>query len=326
MGKSGVSWTAYKNAEQVEVPGLTFNPWIGCDPVSPACNNCYMGRDVHLHYPKEHLWKKGSTRRQLSELYWEKPHAWERKAIKEGTRPRVFCASWADVFERHMIRGADGQPYDELKPMRDRLFALIEATPHLDWLLLTKRIGNVAGMVPAHWMSGSWPTHAWMGASMENQFWANVRMPILINLPATIHFVSGEPLLGYVHLRTAALARGWDYLHEDVRYRLKHMGIGSVLEWVITGGESGPEEVIRPSDPAWFRLLQRECARAQHPIPFFFKQWGGVTHNAGGDLLDEKQYHDAPTVAIKACCYCHREFAGEWRHWAHESHCTANQW
>ena len=131
------------------------------------------------------------------------------------------------------------------------MWGLIEATPQLDWLLLTKRPGNVSRMVP--W-GQDWPRNVWIGTSVENEDWADRRLPVLSELPATVRFVSAEPLLG-------------DY---DVG--------GYRVDWVIAGGESG--HGCRPLDPEHFWSLRDQCQ--QLSIPFFFEQWGGRTPNQRG--------------------------------------------
>jgi protein gp37 len=140
----------------------------------------------------------------------------------------------ADVFEW----GA------ELNPLRDRLWTLIERTPNLDWLLLTKRPHLVSRLAP--W--SDWPLNVWLGATVENQKLAAKRLPFLAEIPAKTRFLSCEPLLGPVDLSE------WR----------------DAIDWVIAGGESGPR--ARPSDPEWFRSLVAQCKRLR--IPFHFKQWG----------------------------------------------------
>jgi protein gp37 len=141
----------------------------------------------------------------------------------------------ADVFED---RG-------DLDPHRERLWRLIEATPSLDWLLLTKRPDRVQTCTP--WRN-DWPKNVWLGTTTENQEWADKRLPALVDIPAAVRFISAEPLLGPLSLR----------------------GYTDAIDWVITGGESGPK--ARPSSPSWFLSLLNECMSAD--IPFHFKQWG----------------------------------------------------
>lgn len=226
-----------KNSK-IEWTHHTFNPWWGCTRVSPACRHCYA--EALAHRFGLDVWGKGSERRLLSDTYWRQPLAWNRQAEASRTRARVFCASMADVFE----------DLRQLDPVRDRLWALIAKTPHLDWLLLTKRPEVVGRLVP--WRE-AWPTNVWLGTTIENQKWADRRAPALLQYPAAVRFVSCEPLLGPVDLSP------W---LSDERSRS--------INWVIAGGESGHH--ARPSNPEWFQSLRDQC-RA-HAVAFHFKQWG----------------------------------------------------
>ena len=220
---------------RIEWTDHTFNPWWGCTKVSPACDHCYaetwarrLGMDI---------WTRGKPRRYLSDAYWKQPRLWNDDAAKSGTRARVFCASMADVFE--WKRG--------LQPWRERLWRLIGDTPHLDWLLLTKRPHLAERLTP--W-GDAWPENVWLGTTVENQHWAVKRIPKLCDVSARIRFLSCEPLLGRLDLEE------W-FANKDIH-------------WVIAGGESGPR--ARPSDPIWFQDLLEQCRR--HDVPFHFKQWG----------------------------------------------------
>ena len=186
----------------------------------------------------------------------------------QPARRRVFCASLADVFD------------NEVDPQwRDDLFALIHATPHLDWLLLTKRIGNVSKMLPADrrgspysWGCG-W-ANVWIGATVCNQDEADRDIPKLLATPAALRFVSIEPLLGPIDFRWAP----WAHQAAGQTYRDYLDSNGSVneyealrqLDWIIVGGESGPD--ARPMNPAWARTLRDQCQDAG--VPFLFKQHG----------------------------------------------------
>lgn len=255
----------------IEWADATFNPWWGCTRVSEACQHCYA--EAFAKRTGHDVWGKGSERRFFGDKHWNEPLQWNANAERDGVRRRVFCASMADVFEDH----------PELPAQRDRLWRLIEETPNLDWLLLTKRPENVARMVPLEWL-GDWPAHAWLGTTVETQRWADVRIPLLLDVPARIHFLSCEPLLGPVVLRP-----------EWTELEIQAFGAGSLacfprIDWVIAGGESGPKH--RPSDPAWFRSLRDQCVDAS--ILFLFKQWGGRTPKAGGRELDGETWSEVP--------------------------------
>lgn len=233
---------------KIEWTDHTFNPWWGCTKVSPACDHCYaetwakrVGLDV---------WSNGKPRRFLSDAYWRQPHRWNKVARLANQRARVFCASMSDVFEWKK----------ELTPWRHKLWGLIEETPHLDWLLLTKRPHLATRLTP--W-NDSWPHNVWLGVTVENQKWAEKRLPYLESIPANIRFLSCEPLLGEIDLR--------DWLEQNV------------IHWVIAGGESGFN--ARPSNPDWFLSLRDQCLA--HDTPFHFKQWGdwAPTDAVAGNVL-----------------------------------------
>jgi len=186
------------------------------------------------------VWGAGAPRRFFGDAHWNEPLEWNDEAGAAKRRMRVFCASMSDVFERRA----------ELNKWRYRLWQLIESTPWLDWLLLTKRPQNIAAMAP--W-GHSWPQNVWLGTTVENQKYAEERLPFLLAANSTIRFLSCEPLLGPVDLRS------W----------FNHYGLNSI-DWVIAGGESGPN--CRPMHPDWVTSLLRQCQKAN--VPFHFKQWG----------------------------------------------------
>ncbi|MFN7178351.1 phage Gp37/Gp68 family protein [Hyphomonas sp.] len=242
---------------RIEWADHTFNPWIGCTKVSPACDHCYAEAQASRYWPDEQLW--AGKRKRTSANNWRQPLKWNRQAAEfraaHGRPPMVFCASLADVF--------DNQVPDDWR--RD-LWALIEATPDLIWLLLTKRPQNIRKMLPMSvhkpgldaWGAG-WP-NVWLGTTVENQAEADRRIPHLLAVPAAKRFLSCEPLLGPVDLDCwpeSGCSRNW--LDDE-----------KGIDWVIAGGESGPH--ARPSHPDWFRGLRDQCAAAG--VPFFFKRWG----------------------------------------------------
>lgn len=230
---SKIEWTTH-----------TFNPWWGCTKVSEACKNCYA--ETWAKRVGQNVWGPKPQRRLLSDNHWKQPIKWNRDAEGAQERPRVFCASMADVFEDR----------DELIVHRLRLFKLIEATPNLDWLLLTKRPQNVMEMV--QWTDG-WPDNVWLGTTIELQKRADELLPALAAIPAKVRFISAEPLLGSLSIEK------W---------------LGTTIDWVITGGESGPK--ARPASPTWFSNLHRQCMQAN--VAFHFKQWGDWAPGQGENL------------------------------------------
>lgn len=227
---------------KIEWTHHTFNPWWGCAKVSPGCDHCYAERDAGRFTPGTVLWGVDAGRREFGDKHWSEPLKWNARAAKEGTRYRVFCASMADVFDKNAPAGA-----------RERLWSLIEQTPHLDWLLLTKRIGNVGRMIPDRW-STMLPRNVWLGISVVNQDEADRDIPKLLAVKAHVRWLSMEPLLGPVDLDrvyVAAPGERW-------------------IDWVVVGGESGPK--ARPMHPDWARALRDQCTVAG--VQFLFKQWG----------------------------------------------------
>jgi len=226
---------------RIEWTHHTFNPWWGCTKVSPGCKNCYA--EAWAKRVGQDLWGARASRRELSESYWKQPLAWNATATSAGKRERVFCASMADVFEDRR----------DLDDKRNRLWSLIAQTPHLDWLLLTKRPQNVARLVP---YGSYWPDNVWLGATAENQRWLDRRMIELSNAQAKVLFLSCEPLIG---------ALDFTRWIENAR-----RGDCRLVDWVIAGGESGPK--ARPPHPDWFTSIRDQCRAAG--IRFHFKQWG----------------------------------------------------
>jgi protein gp37 len=271
---SGIEWTDH-----------TFNPWIGCTKVSPACDHCYAERQDH-RFGGGH-WGPGAPRKRTKPGNWAKPYQWDRQAEREGTRYRVFCASLADVFDNEI-------PAE----WREDLWELIRNTPNLDWLLLTKRIGNAGAMLPEDWGDG-WG-NVWMGSTVVTQEEADRDIPKLLDTPAAVRFLSCEPLLEGIDLAYIpmgdpkelpmpghelwpgcinALDGRWFPANLGPQEELAHSHDDNPkLDWVIAGGESGPQ--ARPIHPDWVRSLRKQCLEAE--VPFFFKQWGRWTPDDGG--------------------------------------------
>lgn len=214
----------------------TFNPWRGCARVDEGCRHCYAETWSKRNPKTLGVWGLGGVRVVTSENSWRDPVKWNKTAAKEGIRRRVFCASMADVFEDHTA----------VIEARERLWKMIKQTPALDWLLLSKRPENFARMLPADWGAG-YP-NAWLGTSISEQQSADKRIPILLETPSLIRFISAEPLLDAV-----ALGQWLDR-----------------LDWVIIGGESG--HYARLMDPEWAEDLIAECRVFQ--VKCFFKQKG----------------------------------------------------
>lgn len=249
---TGISWTDH-----------TFNPWWGCIKVSPACDNCYAERDS-VRYGHA-IWGKEAPRRFFSDKHWEGPVKWNATAARDGIRRRVFCASMADVMEDR----------EDLRHSRVRLFNLIDDTPNLDWLLLTKRPMNFRRFLPATWKI--YPRrNVWLGTTLESPdyLW---RIDALREVYAVVHFLSMEPLV-------SAIPTIGQHLDD--------------IEWIIAGGESGGKGA-RPAPAEWFRQI-RDAATSRN-IPFHFKQWGEygadlirIGRNKAGSELDGREWKQFP--------------------------------
>lgn len=302
----------------------TYNLWEGCTKVSPGCEHCYAeNRNKRWHGGAN--WGKGAPRRRTANwrrpLKWNE-YPWicdecgewfatnapvrHFKRVNEASpvavlctgttlhRARVFCASLSDWLDDEV----------EIAWLVD-LLALIHATPNLNWMMLSKRPQNFVSRICAaiqfirltkhdtpldHWLL-DWragtklPENIWMGTTAEDQKRADERVPLLLAIPARVHFLSCEPLLGRVSLNSSLGGTRW--MGGSRGCCGMHRGIGTPecprelhhhhderckkgLDLVIAGGESGPE--ARPMHPDWARELRDECAATM--VPFLFKQWG----------------------------------------------------
>lgn len=283
---------------KIEWTHHTFNPWRGCTKVSAGCDNCYAEKMSGRNPKTLGVWGKHGTRVVASDAMWREPLKWNRAAEQAGERHRVFCASLADVFE-----GNETLPdytYHSIVAARQRLFRLIVDTPHLDWLLLTKRPQNVEAVLKQAFPSfagldvsranpfiDAWLDRVWLGTSVEDQKTADERIPELLKIPAKVRFLSMEPLLGPVDLSRWLVPwnRAVDHSGAFPTHILgpRDDGIYPMdcdcgwsnenddhIDWVIVGGESGPK--ARPMHPDWVRSIRDQCQEAG--VPFFFKQWG----------------------------------------------------
>jgi len=270
---------------KIEWCDATINFWWGCTKVSPGCAHCYA-ESLSYRFGDD-IWGKGKPRRKikgavamaekLNRQYLERnpePH----QGIEQ--RPRVFCSSMADWLDPEV-------PIEWLAEMLDT----IRRTPHLDWLLLTKRPELWRELIESamlslklnstpekgrygdgwelydwlgNWNCGDAPQNVWIGTSVEDQKRADERIPALLEIPAKVRFLSCEPLLGPVDL--GALIT---FIPDDTHW-IECCPIIVGIHWVIVGGESGP--YARPMQPDWARGLLWQCCKAN--VPFFFKQWG----------------------------------------------------
>lgn len=252
---SAISWTRH-----------TWNPWMGCTKISPACDGCYAEAMMDLRYGKV---KWGNAPRvRTSAKIWNDPFRWQRQAEQDGDRPFVFCASLADIFDNQV----DPQ-------WRADAFDVMRRTPRLVYLLLTKRPMNILKLTEA---AGGLPPNAALGATMEDQPRADANLPHLLIAAARLQplftFGSLEPLLGLVDIRWAISQNRLDIAAGILQRGRFSPGMETIrrLEWVIAGGETDQgTHKSRPTHHDWFRDLRDDCAAAG--VPFHLKQWGEWT-------------------------------------------------
>ena len=305
MGEStGIGWTDH-----------TWNPWIGCQRVSPGCEHCYAEQATPTRVQRAkglELWGPPTTtqRKRTAPDNWRNPLRWNAAAQRDGVRRRMFVASLADVFEDHP-QAAEWRPY---------ALAILAKCTSLDVQLLTKRPENIRRMVPPEWLE-SWPAHVWVGTTVEDQKRADQRIPHLLDVPARVRFLSVEPLLESVDL-TAAVAELFcmkcrtpatiaasadpestpeedraQWVDPECPHACPKCG-GETdgrypddrIDWVIVGGESGTS--AREFNLGWCRSIVDQCVASA--VPVFVKQMGDhatVTERecpaGGGCGLDE---------------------------------------
>jgi protein gp37 len=320
----------------------TFNPWRGCTKIAPGCANCYADSQSKRNPGVLGVWGPNGTRVVASESYWQQPYKWNRKAKAAGVRARVFCASLADVFEdwqgsildsqgRTMHRASDwkvsdrewipvegvsiGRSQIRMDDVRDRLFRLIDATPWLDWQLVTKRPENVRKMWPGRVVDDSPPgayhaktasecsigvchsvemhrSNVWLLTSISDQATADAMIPKLLECRdlCPVLGISAEPLLGRVDLSEdipkpctycAEQAPDWETNVVECR-QCDSTGLDTrhpCIDWVIIGGESGPD--ARPCRVQWIRDLVAQCKEAE--VAAFVKQLGQTPYGTESD-------------------------------------------
>jgi protein gp37 len=295
---TAIEWVVNPDGTRGEV----WNPTTGCDQVSDGCDNCYA---LHL----AGRWKAAGSQKYRNDgnpatsgpgfgitvhpeivnmpLRWRKPRG-------------VFVNSMSDLFHKGV---ADGWIAD--------IFAVMAATPRHQYIVLTKRhdrmrslLNNTAWIAQVRSRAAgktdqalpwAWPLpNLVLGVSVEDQKYANLRLPALIDTPAAVRAVSAEPLLGPIDLHQALIPCGdprgkgltMSFVHNGRCCEQALHGIG----WVIAGGESGAGH--RPVDADWIRTLRDQATAAD--VPFFFKQWGGLTPKAGGRDLDGRTWDQRP--------------------------------
>lgn len=298
MSDTAIEWTE-----------KTWNPTTGCDRVSPGCDNCYaltlakrlkgMGA---AKYQKDGDAETSGPGFGITEhpdsltipLSWRKPQ-------------KVFVNSMSDLFHKGIS--------DESIA---KVFAVMAATPRHTYQVLTKRHGRMRSLLSsdafriltkdAHaemqlskalpykpLVINAWPLkNVWLGVSVENQEWADIRVPSLVQTPAAVRFLSCEPLLGSVDVSRWLPKPLCDACEADMEAPMCNQCYADFkadhIDWVIAGGESGSG--FRPVDEQWVRSLRDQCVNAG--TAFLFKQWGGRTPKSGGRTLDDETWDQYP--------------------------------
>lgn len=268
----------------IEWAGATWNPWMGCHKVSAGCKNCYMFRDMP-HYGKD------PNVVVRSKTTFDAPLKWAKSGkVAPGTR--IFTCSWSDWF----IAEAD--------PWRDEAWEIVRRTPEYTYLILTKRPERIWNALPDDWGAG-YP-NVWLGTSAENQTQADKRIHVLRSIPAAVHFVSAEPLLGPIDLTAVRFGTSyssgeptpWNYSALEYRYVFGDEGDAELwpIKWVITGGESALKDA-RYCDLDWVRAIRDQCQSAG--VALFHKQHGGtrkIDGVWGGRALDGRTWDEFPAT------------------------------
>ena len=234
----------------IEWTDATWNPVTGCTKISPGCAYCYA-EGITLRFKRGGPYLPGKATIKLHHDRLDAPGKWKSPR-------RIFVNSMSDLFHEEV-------PFDFVREVFLRMAKYDQHT----YQVLTKRPERMLGYV--RWGKGpNWPHHVWAGVSVENQYWADRRIPLLAGVPARVRFLSVEPLIKEISLGNY----------------LKH------VQWVIVGGESGHK--ARPMNAEWAIRIRDECLDAG--VPFFFKQWGGRYNKAGGRELEGRTWDELPEV------------------------------
>lgn len=350
-GLSDIDWTK-----------STYNQWMVCSEVSEACAPCYARTQLHRF---GYAWGESALRLRTSDVYRTQPVKWNGKAARDGSFWPVFACSFADLFDNWRDVRSDtdiahaqlqaeqearayrhpttGKPKSDIAIQRvvhqigrvdlqhERMlfYDLVERTPALTWQLLTKRAHHIAEMVPAHWMQGHWPRHAWIGVTTETAAQASLRLIFLLHLQQLTNiplvFCSAEPLFEKIDFRqlprlsidkAARMLRAVLDNDSALRYAQLYDAhykrlVGSsdrwnaaesgVVQWIISGGQSGghrskwlvqKDGTLKASAADWLHTIQ-DVSRASD-IPWFHKQHGGPHAATHGHDIDGLIYHEFP--------------------------------
>lgn len=243
----------------IEWTGSTWNPTTGCDRISPGCDNCYaLTLARRLNAMGAAKYQTDGDPRTSGPGFGIAIHPDTLQIPFRWRQPRtIFVDSMSDLFHQAV----------HLDFIR-QVFAVMEATPRHTYQILTKRSKRLAQLS----RQLDWPDNVWVGVSIESERYL-FRASDLVKVPAAVRFLSLEPLLG----------------------PMTSLDLQEV-DWVIVGGESGPN--ARLMDPAWARSIRDQCLAAD--VSFFFKQWGGRTPKAGGRELDARTWDEMPTATPRS--------------------------
>ncbi len=230
----------------IEWTDATWNPVTGCSKISPGCKNCYAERMA------KRLRAMGQPRYRNGFAVTLQPDVLDAPLRWRSTR-LIFVNSMSDLFHEDVPAEYIGA-----------VFRTMEAASWHVFQVLTKRADRLEQLAPKL----PWPSNVWMGVSVENADYTS-RVRHLQRVPATVRFLSVEPLLGPI----------------------PHLPL-SGIHWVIAGGESGPH--ARSVEPAWIRGIRDQCVARK--VPFFFKQWGGVRKKRTGRMLDHRTWDEMPAI------------------------------
>lgn len=263
----------------IEWTETTWNPVTGCDRVSEGCDHCYaltlakrLKAMSNVRYQRD-----GDPRtsgpgfgvtihpdKLIEPIGWRSPYTVFVNSMSDLFHPKVTTEFIAEVFA--VMASTPRHTYQVLTKRPARMASLARSSAFEDAVLAGA--GSYGGQSPR------WPLpNVWLGVSVENQARADERIPRLLATRAFVRFLSCEPLLGAIDLRSS----------------IEHARDGGI-EWVIVGGESGPG--ARPMDPEWARSIRDQCQAAG--VAFFMKQWGGRTPKAGGRELDGRTWDEMP--------------------------------
>ncbi len=233
----------------------TWNPWMGCTKVSAGCDNCYMFTEQRRYGNDPEIVRRSKTK-------FSDPLKWKEPKL-------IFTCSWSDWFHK------------DADPWRDEAWEIIRNTPHHTYQILTKRPGRIVRHLPADWGDG-YP-NVWLGTSVESQDFARRAWQLVRDIKARVLFLSCEPLLGPLDLTEV-------WINEDTR-----VNVLPAINWVIVGGESGPN--AREMELDWASDLEKQCH--VFDVAFFLKQLGGFPDKRGHEkaLLDGKRYTEMPRVS-----------------------------